>query len=36
LRWASLRASGDISANAGVCTKLKKYSKPIQVIPARM
>src|SRR5437867_920448 len=29
-------ASADISANAGVCTKLKKYSNPIQVIPDRM
>jgi hypothetical protein len=33
-RSASERAPSDSSAYAGVCTKLKKYSRPIHVIPA--
>src|SRR3954469_2844757 len=33
LSKASLRACGLNCAYAGVCTKLKKYSKPIQAMP---
>src|SRR5688572_11702220 len=35
-RRASERAPSDSSAYAGTCTKLKKYSRPIQVTPERM